>query len=270
MDKSLESKNSLLPQIEEEILMEWPKMDLGKRILSPEILMYLKDSRDFGTPLLSEDEYNELALAIGCKANVIPRKIWTNRLLSCLCMKNVHKRWPTCKQQLAGNQPLCKVLAAQKTIPSDIQSNLFDLKVGEKTLEPAPEIHSGTYPPHFQEDVSGWVWGTLVSTDGPYQKIPRRLHVTLLELATKGIQHFDSGKLCENTICSGQCVSCVDGVLRGSWDKRSEFFGDEPSNHGTPASNYLVPNRIISIYNTFGNSPVSRLATLGNSLNNEI
>ena len=66
MNSTLETDN-LLPQIKAAV-STWENTCLKYRILPPEVIEPLRESRDNKSPILSDSEYLDLAIFLDCKA----------------------------------------------------------------------------------------------------------------------------------------------------------------------------------------------------------
>jgi len=268
MDSGLDNHNKFLPQIKAAV-STWENTWLKNRILPPELIEPLRESRDFKSPILSETEYLDLAMFLGCKA-VENGPGWSKRLLSCMSTLDPSNRNGFCKRKFQNGEDKCRPLCAFIENKSKVnQQVLFEVepKVKSSLNDLAINAPREVY---YTEELTSWMKGEFTSADGMvYPKPPVRLKNALIMLANNGIESLDNNNYCGRTSCSHDCVQCIDGALRGVWENRVEFFDNDKNFNGTSSTNYLVPRKIFSIYNTMGSSPITRLSSLANTLGPE-
>jgi len=268
MDSGLDNQNKLLPQIKSAV-STWENTWLKYRILPPALIEPLRESRDNKSPILSESEYLDLAMFLGCKA-IENGPGWSKRLLSCMSTLDPGKRTGFCKRKFQNGEDKCRALCAFVETKSNFeQPTLLEVEPKIKPIidDLAIDAPSEVY---YRDDLDKWLKGEFTSSDGlVYPRPPVRMKNALIMLSSNGISALNNNNYCDKKECAHDCVTCIDGSIRGVWENRVEFFENDKTSNGITSTNYLVPRKIYSIYITMGSSPITRLSSLANTLGPE-
>lgn len=221
---------------------DWTKKPLRDRFISAELAASIKENHP--TAMLSE-------IGKSLKCAILGHQDFSSRMLRCIIQKEPGRRNTSCGRYSKNGEKPCIPLVEPSLTESEIN------EIANKKDYTLPAENKLPFSPVDTALVAQWFEARIKSYDRTLRPMPDQLNNHLLRLGGEGLQLFSNGKICEESkACSGNCPSCLDGVILGQWGSRYDYL---PEN-----TDYLVPQKIKTIYQGLGTNPADRLGTFTN------